>query len=172
MTASSTAGSSVRMAVRRVAGFTLVELLVVVAILGILAGLLLPAVQTAREAGRRTACANNMRQIGLAIHHSHDHLSRFPAGWMGDSADAPGWGWASKLLPQFDEQSLHDTIDFRRPIYDPAEPEQHASVRVGVLPTFRCPSDVIGPAELPGGLFGIGIDDGHEEHADEEHDEH
>ncbi|NCA12421.1 DUF1559 domain-containing protein, partial [bacterium] len=90
-------------AVRRLAGFSLVELLVVIAIIGMLVGLLLPAIQTAREAARRTQCASNLRQIGLALHGHLDKRRHFPAGFAADTASpardpdtfdaAPGTGW-------------------------------------------------------------------------------
>jgi len=73
-------------------GFTLVELLVVIAIIGTLVGLLLPAVQSARESARRRACSNNIRQLGVALLHVHDHNGRFPSGWQAaDEDEHPGW---------------------------------------------------------------------------------
>ena len=106
-------------------GFTLVELLVVIAVIGMLVAMLLPAVQSAREAARRGDCTNRLRQQGLAFHLFHDAQKRFPSAYEstllpGDpfgSADpttrdrGPGWAWGSQILPYLEEQALHDTLD-------------------------------------------------------------
>jgi prepilin-type N-terminal cleavage/methylation domain-containing protein len=99
--------------------FTLVELLVVIAIIGILIGMLLPAVQAAREAARRITCANNLRQITLALHNYESAIERFPPGWVATSGPAtPGYGWMSHILPQVEQANLRDLIDFREDIID------------------------------------------------------
>jgi len=99
-------------------GFTLVELLVVIAIIGVLVALLLPAVQAAREAARRSACANNLRNLGLACHHHHDSHGFFPTngwgtGWTGDpdqgfGKSQPG-SWLFSVLPFIEQQALYNT---------------------------------------------------------------
>ena len=159
----------------RTAGFTLVELLVVIAIIGTLVGLLLPAVQAARESARATSCRNNFKQIGLSLHHFHDHTRRFPSGWtgvdrpVGDATDElPGWGWASELLPQIEQSSVFDRIDRRRPVFDPANSALHADVRKAFIPPYVCASDTRGPTEGDG-FFAIGADDGDHDHEEEEH---
>jgi prepilin-type N-terminal cleavage/methylation domain-containing protein len=98
-------------------GFTLVELLVVIAIIGVLVAILLPAVQAAREAGRRTTCINNLRNIGLAFQNHLDVHKHYPTGgwgwlWAGDpdrgyGVRQPG-GWMYNILPYMEEQALHD----------------------------------------------------------------
>ena len=88
-------------------GFTLVELLVVIAIIGILIALLLPAVQAAREAARRSQCTNNMKQIGLAMHNYHDTLQSFPFGTRGPSLTT-GANWRMSLLPFIEQKAVYD----------------------------------------------------------------
>ncbi len=130
-------------------GFTLIELLVVTAIIAVLVSLLLPAVQQAREAARRTQCKNNLKQIGLAMQNYCDLYSRFPPGYVASSdttATTPGWGWSVMILPQIDQFSLFGLFNFSFPIEHPLN-----SVPVGTrLPTFVCPSDI-----APDGTFSI-----------------
>jgi prepilin-type N-terminal cleavage/methylation domain-containing protein/prepilin-type processing-associated H-X9-DG protein len=130
-----------RCSVRR--GFTLVELLVVIAIIGILIALLLPAVQAAREAARRTQCNNNLKQVGLALHNYHDSFKSFPptAVWGAFDPANPTQQqspyhptWLTMILPHMEQQPLYDTVNFDLPMYG----QQVTSTQVG---TLQCPSD-------------------------------
>jgi len=121
--------------------FTLVELLVVIAIIGILVALLLPAIQAAREASRRTHCKNNLKQIGLALHNFESVRRIFPPGFVSNATitngagTGPGWGWAAHILPYLEESSMQ--IDLKREITDPP----YDKIRTTTLAVFRCPSD-------------------------------
>ena len=96
-------------------GFTLVELLVVIAIIGILVALLLPAIQAAREAARRSQCSNNLKQFGLAIQNYHDVQRVLPSGYIrifGGAANPNGgnWGWGALILPYIEQGALAQYI--------------------------------------------------------------
>ncbi len=125
---------------RRPLGFTLIELLVVIAIIAILIALLLPAVQQAREAARRTQCKGNLKQVGLALHNYNDVHKRLPVAVIRGVNTAPGvWAahhhtWLSMILPQLDQAALHKTINFRTPAWG----QSHLTTQ---LPVLRCPSD-------------------------------
>ena len=127
--------------------FTLVELLVVIAIIGVLIALLLPAVQAAREAARRSECSNKMRQVGLALQNYHDVNKQFPPvailGNMQVPAPHPAYHhtWLTYILPQLEQMPLYNSIDFKQPAWGTA-PQRVVSTQIAEL---LCPSD-----EFPG----------------------
>jgi prepilin-type N-terminal cleavage/methylation domain-containing protein/prepilin-type processing-associated H-X9-DG protein len=136
-------------------GLTLVELLVVITIVGLLIALLLPAVQSAREAARRVQCANNLKQIGLALHNYHGSIGAFPPAYVSAVRPGednypelgPGWGWGAMILGQLEQSPLFDAINFERPITDAAS----ATARRAVLSAFLCPSSTPdGPVRVTG----------------------
>lgn len=122
----------------RHAGFTLIELLVVIAIIAILVGLLLPAVQQAREAARRTQCKNNLKQLGLAMQNYHGVYKAFPPGYRfiaGSTTDTIG-GPTVSLLPYFDKANIAAKIDPKIPWF-----MQSSQIARTSIPIFQCPSD-------------------------------
>ncbi len=136
-------------------GFTLIELLVVIAIIAILVALLLPAVQQAREAARRTQCKNNLKQIGLALHNYHDIYNTFPPGRTRNtySGITDAWytgniAWLPRLLPQIDQAPLYNTIDWNLGQGTGSTDgdggvngTNPTGARRQIIPAFRCPTD-------------------------------
>ena len=130
-------------------GFSLVELLVVIAVIGLLIGLLLPAVQAAREAARRLGCSNNLHQIGIGMHAYHDCYKHFPEGGFemrmligpdGNYLYPHGvqLAWSAYILPYIELKSLASRIDYKKGFDSP----ENAQAAAEIIPTYLCPSVV------------------------------
>ena len=140
------------------AGFTLIELLVVIAIIAILIALLLPAVQQAREAARRTQCRNNLKQLGLAMHNYHDNFNLFPPQDFGGAATLCvlantnfnfKWAWGTAILPYIDQAPLFNQLNSNGCSMPRANTLFNGvALLQQSLPAFRCPSDT-GPSLNP-----------------------
>ncbi|MFO0869510.1 MAG: DUF1559 domain-containing protein [Pirellulales bacterium] len=141
----------------RPSAFTLIELLVVIAIIGLLVALLLPAVQAAREAGRRASCSNNLRQVILATHNYMDTLRAVPPFSCLPPAGTTGsvWSLQARLLPYMEQQNLQNLIDFRFSYSDTVNAPQHASVTAMKIPVLVCPSEVRAVPRLPSSPTGV-----------------
>ena len=125
--------------------FTLIELLVVIAIIGVLTALLLPAVQAAREAARRTQCLNNLKQMVLALHNYHDSFKYFPPGVSLRLTPGNANLWHTAILPQLELNNMYDQIDWSKTWNDPTSPNPGlCSTRIAM---FQCPSSGIQPTE-------------------------
>lgn len=139
----------------RRAGFTLVELLVVIAVIGVLIALLLPAIQAAREAARRVACQNNLKQIGLGALNYEQACGHLPPPKLGETTFSNRGGFFVLLLPYLEQAGAYATLDLNRPIDDP----QNLPITTQTVASYLCPSMTLpqgtpdpacGPALAPG----------------------
>ena len=158
---------------RQKQGFTLIELLVVIAIIAILISLLLPAVQQAREAARRTQCRNNLKQIGLGLHNYHDTHSVFPPGALairftgvavaptdaepGRTSVAGGWAWSTFILPFLEQANLYQSLNPNGNNF-PAAPNQFTRT---ILPVYQCPTEASPALHTATAMGGDGAGGGH-----------
>jgi prepilin-type N-terminal cleavage/methylation domain-containing protein len=132
-------------------GFTLVELLVVIAIIGLLMAMLLPAVQLARDAARRSSCTNNLRQIGSAVHMFHDANGAYPPGGVSPGQYEIYTAWTIQILPFLDQKAVYEQYDQN----ETNESRANRIVRETFMPIYSCPSDIdrnvaVVPASGPG----------------------
>ncbi len=152
------------------AGFTLIELLVVITIIGLLIALLLPAIQAAREAARRMQCANNLKQIGLALHGYHDAWGAFPPAYLSQPLAGnelgSGWAWGTLVLSYLEQRSLYNAANFDLGFGEvqasspgfPGGLFANKTVRRTNVSIFLCPSGGGGEGPLGLGLGSLSVD--------------
>jgi prepilin-type N-terminal cleavage/methylation domain-containing protein len=126
--------------------FTLIEVLVFIAILGVLVALLLPAISRVQEAAQQATCRNNLKQMGIALQAYHHHHKSFPPAYIFIGPEqshykgvdtSPGWGWATLLLPHLEQTALYQQANLAEPI----QKLQFKPMRTTTLPVYTCPSD-------------------------------
>lgn len=126
-----------RRALSQESGFTLVEMLVSIGVIGMLMAMILPAVSSSREAARKTQCANNLRQVGLALQNYHDVFTRFPAG----ASSANQLSWHVSILPQLEQGNLYSQFNFDEGDYYSAEPNGKNNPHgLAYIPQYLCPA--------------------------------
>lgn len=155
------AGDRQRSRAGRTNAFTIIELLVVIATIGLLVSIMVPAIDAARESSRRTACANNLRQVGLALRLNHENEGHFPMGgveWRpAGNHTKRQLAWSAFILPYLEQQATYDRLDLSRAFDDPVNQPAAATV----VPTYVCPTSVRGTRLVEGrgpcdygGIFG------------------
>lgn len=122
-------------------GLTILELLVVFAVIAVLVALILPAVQAARESARRVECSNHLKQIGIALHSYHELLGALPPGWRDDHLMHSAYAWSNGLLPFLEQNAVFNEINFSKPLDAP----EHLVMAERRVPALRCPSDIAPP---------------------------
>ena len=125
------------------AGFSLVEFVVVIAILGVLIALMMPSTCGSREGARRSQCKNNLKQILLALHNYHDVYQAFPPAWTVDASGRRMHSWRTLILPYLDQRPLYEQIDLTKPWNDPVNLEAAKQVPFA----YRCPSATHDPGQ-------------------------